>query len=325
MSATGHQPTAVTIGTFDGVHAGHRAILERARQAVGTGGRVVALAFDPHPRAVLRPGSEPGLLTTMPDRARLLTEAGADLVRRLDPASGLLNLTPEKFIRHVMTDFAPAVLIEGADFRFGKGRGGDPETLTELGAELGFEVIIVPDAEVPLADQVVRRASSTLVRDCLRAGRVSDAHTVLGRPYTLQSPVVPGDRIGRTIGVPTANINPATMLPADGVYAAAATLPSGDRLPAAMNIGTRPTVNGTQQRCEAHILGLPTSLGSESDHTWTTLTGLPEYGWTLRLEPMAWLRDQVRFSSINALAEQLARDAARAQRLFDDQTAGAAV
>ncbi|MEM1185064.1 MAG: bifunctional riboflavin kinase/FMN adenylyltransferase [Planctomycetota bacterium] len=300
-------PTAVTIGTFDGVHAGHAALVGRCRERAGPDGRIVALVFDPHPAAGL-PGREPpGRLTTFERRRSLLLASGADEVHRLPPDKRLLALTPGAFLRLVCTDFAPAAVVEGDDFRFGRGRAGTPEGLRSLGAELGFTVDIVAPVEVELVDQSVVRASSTTVRWLLEQGRVTDAARVLGRPYRITGSVSRGDRLGRTIGFPTANIATELVLPTDGVYAALAHLPDGRAVPAAVNVGVRPTVNGLERRFEAHLLGLSTSVGG----AWAAIEGVPEYGWPIGVDLIAWVRDQMRFPSIDALRAQLVRDCDR--------------
>lgn len=320
-------PTAVTIGTFDGVHTGHHALVESARRSVGEAGRVVVLAFEPHPATRLGTRRPPPRLTTWRCRVRELRRAGADEVRALAPGSGLLELSAEAFIDHVVTSFAPAALVEGEDFRFGSGRGGDLTTLAGLGAARGFELITVPDVGVTLADGSVRRASSTLARDLLARARVRDLRALLGRPYAIEGEVVRGDRRGRAVGVPTANIAHETALPADGVYAARAHLPDGRSLAAAINVGARPTVDGVQRRAEAHLLGLPTSCDApaaaapgDPEDRWSAVGGLSEYGWRIEVELLGWIRDQVRFRSLDALVDQLRRDCARAARLADTGT-----
>lgn len=304
--------TAVTIGNFDGVHAGHAALVAACREEVGPGGRVVVLAFDAHPRSVLAPGTEPARLTTFARKAALLQELGADAVHRLVPDAALLGLTAGAFMGHVVREFAPAVLVEGSDFHFGKGRDGDVGSLTRLGETLGFAVRVVEPVEVELADQSVVRASSTVARWLLDRGRAGDAAAVLGRPYEIEGGVVRGDRRGRTAGFPTVNIAAETMLPADGVYAGWAELPDGRRFPAAINVGERPTVGGVERRVEAHVLGLPTSWdGVAKAGAWAAIDGVAEYGWRCRLSVLAWVRDQVRFGSFAELVGQLGRDCAR--------------
>jgi riboflavin kinase/FMN adenylyltransferase len=306
-------PTVVSIGNFDGVHRGHATLIRRARALAGDGARVVALAFDPHPSRVLRPGSEPARLTTFEQRSALLRAAGADEVRRLEPDRTLLSLSPEAFLRHVVEEFEPGWLVEGADFHFGRGRSGHAGELREIGRVLGFAVEIVEPVEVVLSDHSVVTASSSLARWLLRHGRVPDAAAVLGRAHEVVGRVVPGDRRGRTIGFPTANLESEQYVPGAGVYAGRATLPDGRVLPAAVHVGERPTIGDGRLRLEAHLLGLPTSPGRGA---WAPIQGLPESGWVCRLSFEHRLRDAIRFGSIDSLAGQLNRDCARAGELL---------
>ncbi|MEN0019457.1 MAG: riboflavin biosynthesis protein RibF [Planctomycetota bacterium] len=306
-------PTAITIGNFDGVHAGHAALVRRARTFAGDAGRVVAMAFDPHPAAVLRPGSEPPRLTTFDQRASLLREAGADEVERLDPASGLLDLPARDFIATVVRRWSPGLFVEGPDFHFGRGRDGNVSVLTDLGREFGFDIAVERPIEAALSDQTVVRASSTVIRRLLSHGRVADAWAVLGRPYRLSGEVQRGERRGRTIGFPTANVAAGTMLPGDGVYAALAIV--GDRWwPAAVNVGARPTVEGTSRTVESHLIAAKTR-----DDEPAAIDGLPEYGWHVELRLVGWLRDQVRFPGLDALRAQLERDVERARRVVESR------
>ncbi|MCE7974893.1 MAG: bifunctional riboflavin kinase/FMN adenylyltransferase [Leptolyngbya sp. PLA1] len=298
-------PTAITIGNFDGVHVGHVALVRAARRLAGPGGRVLALAFDPHPISRLRPEHAPALLSAFEQRARWLREAGADAVEQLDPTPELLALDPESFVRSKIDRYglAPgaAWFVEGSDFHFGKGRAGTVATLQSLGATLGFGVEVVPPVESVLTDHLVVRASSSLVRWLVSQGRVRDAAIVLGRPYELTGRVIRGDQRGRTIGFPTANIATGHLLPADGVYGGLAIMPDGARLPAAVNIGTRPTFRGVDRRVEAHLL-------DPAGGAWTRPSSIPEYDWPIALRLVSWIRDQVRFDSPARLTDQLARD-----------------
>lgn len=293
----------LTVGVFDGVHRGHLALIERARalaDAHAEGARVVALAFDPSPRAVLSPGSAPPMLTTFEDRADLLLDAGADEVLRLEPTPDLLALSPGDFVERCLMPLRPIAVVEGPDFRFGAGRAGGVDTLAELGRDRGFAVHVVPPVEVALCDQSLVPARSSMVRWLLSHGRVADAALVLGRPHEVGGVVVQGDRRGRTIGFPTANLAGGAMPPGDGVYACVATLEDGRRVPAAVNVGERPTFGGVQRRVEAHLIGF--EPGADA----------PEYGWAMRLAFVSRLRDQVRFGGVDQLAAQLGRDVARA-------------
>jgi riboflavin kinase/FMN adenylyltransferase len=298
-------PSAITIGNFDGVHVGHAALIARARRHAGERGRVLALAFDPHPLTRIAPAAAPARLTSFEHRAALLRELGADEVVRLQPSDEFLSTSPREFIERVVATYRPVAIVEGADFHFGKGRAGSIATLRELGAALGFAVDIVDAVGVAISDHTIVRASSTMIRWLIAHGRVTDASNLLGRNYELLGTVERGDQRGRTIGFPTANLHQpgdpttALLLPADGVYACIARLPDGRRLPAAVNIGSRPTFQGLDRRVEAHVI---------DGRTGAPAAGLAEYGWPLALEFVAFVRDQVRFPGIEALRQQLERD-----------------
>jgi len=306
-------PTVISIGTFDGVHTGHAALIRCARHFAGSErgaggpGRVVAMAFDPHPASVLRPGHAPGRLTTFEERSRLLRGAGADDVVRLEPSPELLSLTPEQFIDRVVRDHHPIAFVEGPDFHFGKGRAGNVRALDEIARKRGATVEIVPPVEATLVDQTVVTASSTMTRWLIERGRVADAARILGRPYDLTGVVVKGDQRGRQIGFPTANLDTPLLLPADAVYAGVASLPDGRTYPAAIHVGPRATFNDVRRTVEAYIM----------DWDGPVAEGSPEYGWPLRLSLISWLRDQARFESVSALVEQIERDVRRAREACD--------
>lgn len=294
--------TAVTIGNLDGVHLGHAALIRAAREAVGPSGRVVALAFDPHPLTVLRPAWAPTRLSTFEQRRGWLRAIGADEVKPLRPDRELLELAPEAFLRRLCETDGPAFIVEGGDFNFGRNRAGSVETLRELGPSLGFEPIVVPPVEVALTEQAIVRVSSSLTRWLLERGRVVDAARLLDRPYELIATVRRGAQRGRTIGFPTMNVAlDDQQIPADGVYAGHAVLPDGERFVAAVSVGTNPTFEDASRTCEAHLLDYDGPL----DH----------YGWTLQLSFRAWLRDQVRYPGVEPLIEQLHRDVDRTRAL----------
>lgn len=293
--------TVLSIGNFDGVHIGHAALLRRARELAGADGRVVAISFDPHPATILRPERTPPRLTTFARREELLGGSGADVVEKLEPTPAILAMSAEEFIRGLVARHGPSWIIEGPDFHFGKGRSGTLDLLRSLGAANGYSLHVEPAVTLGLHDQLIAPASSSLTRWLLANSRVADAGLVLGRPHRLEGVVVRGDQRGRTIGFPTANLDSEVMPPADGVYAAIATLPDGRGFPAALNIGTRPTFQGIDRRVEAHLIGA---------------TGLPDYGWRLSLDIVAFVRDQVRFDSIQRLTEQLRRDCDRAAEML---------
>lgn len=303
--------SVITIGNFDGAHLGHAALLRRcgelaALSAPAAKPRVVALSFDPHPTSILRPDqSPPARLTTFLRRTELLRELGADEVLKLSPTADLLAQSAQDFIAEIARDYAPIAFVEGPDFHFGHKRGGNVRVLSQIGSRLGFTLDVVPSVDVPLTDDTIVPASSTIARWLITQGRVRDAARVLGRHHELEGTVVRGDRRGRTIQFPTANLAAENLIPADGVYAALAVLPDGREWPAAVNIGTRPTFQGHDRRVEAHLIGAQTS----------DLAIATEYGWPLRLRLVGWLRDQVRFGSVPRLIEQLKRDCGRALAL----------
>ncbi|MEM9559638.1 MAG: riboflavin kinase [Planctomycetota bacterium] len=303
---------AITIGNFDGVHAGHRALVRRARELVGPEGRVVAVTFHPHPITRLRPDTRVELLTTIEQRTELLRAAGADEVDRLEPTPELLGRSPGEFLAWISERHGRGWIVEGPDFRFGKGRAGDLATLRDLAPRHGLEPSVVEPVSVALRDQSIVRASSTTARWLIANGRVRDAALVLGRPYTIAGRVVRGDRLGRTIGFPTANIATGNRPPGDGVYAGIARLADGRRFAAAVNSGTRPTVEGAAHRLEAHL------LNASPGEAFAPIAGLDEYGWPIELELIAWVRDQVRFAGVDMLREQLTRDIERVADLMGD-------
>jgi riboflavin kinase/FMN adenylyltransferase len=296
------------IGNFEGVHRGHAALIDRARLAAGPAGRVVAVAFEPLPVEVLRPETSPVRLST-PERKRAwLHEAGADEVMLLEATPDLLSLDPEAFIDRLQEHRRQAgggldLIVEGPDFRFGRDREGDVAALGEIGRRRGFAVEIVPELELPLPSGLLVAARSSVVRRLVADGRVLDAAAVLGRPPLLEGPVVPGDRQGRTLGWPTANLDHGRLLlPADGVYGGWADLPDGTRALAAISVGRKPTFEPTPPRCEVHLVG-------------RTLP-LDDYGWPIRVWFHRWIRGQIAFPGVEPLLEQMARDVRRIEDLL---------
>jgi riboflavin kinase/FMN adenylyltransferase len=296
----------ITVGNFDGVHVGHRAILARAAEfARARQVPVKAVTFEPHPAAVLRPGHEPPRLSAADEKSQLLRGAGADEVVVLRPDAALLALSPLEFIGRLAAEHRPLAFVEGVDFRFGKARAGDVAMLDAFGRAQGFDTVIVPDAEVALSDHTLVAVSSSLIRWLLRHGRVADAARCLARAFALRGPVVKGDQRGRTIGVPTANLDPASFsrsaIPGDGVYAGDAQLPGGRTVPAAISVGLKPTFRHAARTVEAHLLGFTGDL----------------YGQPITLRFHRWLRDQQPFPSLDALKAQLARDIAMCKFTFN--------
>jgi riboflavin kinase/FMN adenylyltransferase len=290
---------AITIGAFDGVHLGHAALIRAARSAAGAQGRVVVLAFEPHPLRVVRPRAAPQRLSNFAQRERWLKEAGADEVVALEPTKELLGRSPQDFLAWMSGEHAPDVIVEGADFRFGHDRAGSIETLRQHEGTFGYRTVVVDEILAPLADMSVVRVASSLIRWLLHRGRVRDAANLLGRSYELECEVVSGDGRGASIlGVATANLDHGDyLLPADGIYVGAATDPDGITYPAAISVGTKPTFGENPRVCEAHLL----DFGGRSG----------EYGWTIKLDVHNWLRDQIAYESTELLIEQIHRDIAR--------------
>jgi riboflavin kinase / FMN adenylyltransferase len=293
-------PTVATVGMFDGVHRGHRALLGRvAAEAAARGVSAAAVTFDRHPLAVLHPGSEPPLLTTLDRKVELLGEAGMEVVLVLAFTRELSEVTAEAFAAEVLFDrLAARAVVVGENFRFGHKAAGDPDLLAELGRPRGVEVVAVGLHED--GDQVV---SSTRVRGELAAGDVAAAAASLGRPYAVEGEVVVGDRRGRPLlGVPTANLAvPAGIaVPGDGVYAGHLTdRADGMARPAAISVGTNPQF-GTERRVEAHVLDFDGDL----------------YGHRVAVDFHDHLRGQAVFPGVEELVTQMRADIDQVRRLL---------
>jgi riboflavin kinase/FMN adenylyltransferase len=296
------QGAVVTIGTFDGVHRGHQAVLtEVRRQADELGAPAVAVTFDRHPASVVRPESAPRLLTSLSQKLELLAASGIDYtnVLRFDEERSLEP--PEQFIDEIVVGTWHArVAVEGADFHFGHRRRGDLSLLEDAGARWGFKVDTVPLVQEDSGAVV----SSDSVRIALAHADVGAAASLLGRLFELQGVVEHGDSRGRTIGFPTANVAVAgdMQLPADGVYAGWYERPDGSVHASAINIGRRPTFyaeNGLLL-VEAHLLDFDGDLYDEH----------------ARVRVETWLRGETRFGSVDDLKAQLTRDVEKTRQLL---------
>lgn len=283
--------SVVTVGSFDGVHLGHRAVLEEiARRAAATGRRSVLVTFEPHPMAVINPAAAPRRLTTADERLEVLATTPLDAVAILRFDRALREADPEAFVREVLVRrFAVRELVIGPDHGFGRGRMGDVALLTRLGAALGFAVDVVPPVEGPGGGTV----SSTRIRQAVAEGDLTLAARLLGRPYGMVGEVVAGAGRGTVLGVPTANLAVADekQLPPDGVYAVRVDWPGG-RAGGMLNQGPRPTVGDAARTVEVHLFGVAADL----------------YGRRLRVEWVSRLRDVRRFDGLDALRRQLERD-----------------
>ncbi len=289
------RPAVVTPGNYDGVHLGHRALLRAARDAAGSELAVLAYTFDPHPMHVIAPDRAPQLLTSLERRIELLGAAGADrvVVQKFD--RDFSGISPKQFVEDVLVKQLNArVMIVGNDFRFGAQRAGDVALLSKLGAPHGIRVETVPP--VTFEGEVV---SSSRVRSLLTKGSVEQAAHLLTRVHDLERRVLHGQKRGRTIGFPTANLELSGLLaPADGVYAVSVRVVDGaaggnpsERLLGVANLGVRPTVSGGRSM-EVHILDFAGDL----------------YDRTLRVGFVARLRGEKKFGGLEELKAQIARD-----------------
>lgn len=299
------EPSVVTIGNFDGVHRGHRSLLHRTVDAaLDRGVRSVAITFDPHPAAVLRPGSEPPGLCSLDERVARLGDAGVDLVVVLPFTRELSQLTPDHFVERVLAErLRAARVVVGTNFRFGHKAAGDVVALLTAGEYHGFDV-----EAVALRDLDGEPLSSSAIRSALYDGEVRWVTGALGRPYSLAGEVVEGDGRGRTIGVPTANVEvpPGRAIPGNGVYAGHATA-GGRQWRCVTNIGVRPTFDaGDTPTVEAHLIDVEEPLDL--------------YGSELEVTFEHRLRGEQRFTGVDELVTQIRADveAARLQLVASD-------
>jgi riboflavin kinase/FMN adenylyltransferase len=299
--------TAVTIGAYDGVHLGHRAVIaEVRRRALADGLATAVVTFDRHPASVVRPESAPRLLTDLDQKLELLAATGIDycLVITFDEARS--QEPADDFVREVLAGCLGArLVVVGDDFHFGYRRSGNVDLLRAMGGELGFEVdgLELVDAQGrPAADD--GRVSSTRIRHALVEGDLALANAMLGRQHEVRGMVAHGDKRGRELGFPTANVSVPgdILLPADGIYAGWLERPDGSVHPAAISLGRRPTfyVEAHASLLEAHLLDFDDDFYDE--HVKVRFTG--------------WLRGEVAFDSIDALVAQIARDCDDARRLL---------
>lgn len=288
------RPNVVALGMFDGVHRGHRRLLEAAVSlAKGRGAASVAMTFDRHPEVVLRGGAGPSLLTTNEEKAAFMDEMGLDAVFFCPFDEVLSRMPPKVFAEQIVKGTLGAgTAVVGFNYTFGKGGVGDPGMLTALGARLGFDVVCIgPETE---GGEVI---SASLVRDALLAGNIARANAMLGRAYSLRGPVVKGDGRGAGLGFPTANVAAPNVKawPADGVYACRCRTARGS-WDGVASVSTKPTFAGTDRTVEAFLCGFHGNL----------------YGETLEVFFVERLRGIAVFDGPEALARQIARDVAQA-------------
>jgi len=297
-----HDPnTIVTVGTFDGIHLGHREIIREAvRQAHTVEARSAVVTFEPHPKQVVHSQRGPvALLTTLEEKLILLERESVDLVCVVPFTREFAQQSPREFYEHVVVGrLGVRGVVVGTDHMFGRNRTGGTADLSTLGREFGFSLTTIPPLVV---DEV--RVSSTVIRRALAVGDVARASRFLGYPYSLSGVVVEGDRRGRTLGFPTANLDPGQSLkvvPAHGVYVVGAQL-GLEAKHGMMNIGNRPTLtDGSRLTVEVHLFGVDRDL----------------YGETVRVSFLARLREEMQFHSAQDLVEQMHNDREQAQRLL---------
>jgi riboflavin kinase / FMN adenylyltransferase len=286
------------LGNFDGVHLGHQAVMAQAADLARTlDAPAAAAVFTPHPRRVFQPESEPFALMNDIQRVRALGQAGAALVHHIPFDRALAAMTPERFVAEVLDEgLGLKGVVTGADFCFGKDRAGNAKVLKALGAARGLTVAI---ADPVTATAQAGKISSSDVRQALRDGDPERAAALLGRPFAIEGKVAEGDRRGRTLGFPTANVAlDAYVRPAFGVYAVRVDLGGADAVPGVANIGCRPTVDGAEARLEVHLFDVNADL----------------YGRVISCALIAFLRAEQRFDGLETLKAQIAKDCETARR-----------
>lgn len=289
----------VAVGMFDGVHCGHRHLLDTLRRiAADEGLQAAVVTFTEHPASLLRPDEQPPALMPLPSRIKVLESAGIDKVITLDFNAELASLTAAEFLAKLKKEHGVRHLLIGFNTKMGSDRVSTLQQFRAICRPLGIKVTQADEYIHPETPAL----SSTTVRQALSVGDVAGACKLLGRPYRIEGTVVQGNAVGRTIGFPTANLEPAPgiALPAGGVYAAYATV-DGSRFPAMVNIGHRPTLDDNRKpTVEAHLLDTDMNL----------------YGKTMAVDFIGRLRDEQKFPSLEALQSQLTRDAAATRALL---------
>lgn len=290
--------TVATVGTFDGVHRGHWTVLREIRErADATGRRSVLVTFDPHPLRIVRPEHAPLLLTTPVEKKEILAESGLDYAVFLTFTEALSRYEPRRFVEEILVGrLGVEELVIGYDHGFGRDREGDPETLRAIGAELGFEVDVVPPVSV--GEEAV---SSSRIRRLIGEGRVADAVEPLGRPYSVRGIVVRGEGRGKGLGFPTANLRVTEgdkLVPPEGIYAVRGVLRDG-MYTGALHLGPRPTFKGSPPSIELHLLDFDRDI----------------YGEEVRVDFIERLRGIEPFAGVDALLEQIRMDVDRARAI----------
>lgn len=290
-------PSIVAIGNFDGVHTGHRALVDRCKSLARRGELTAVVTFEPLPLAFFHPVGAPARLTTVWQKLNQLQSAGIDITWLMRFNKALAELSARTFAEQVLADKMQArAVVVGEDFRFGRGKAGDVNLLNQLGRELGFDVAVVPD--VIIAGE---RVSSSGIRARLAQGDFEGAARLLGRPFSMEGHVCRGAGLGRKLGYPTANLAiRAAPSPLGGVLAAFSRVAGGPWLPTVTNLGSRPVVDGKETLLEVHFFDFDEDL----------------YGKRLEVQFVAKLRDELNFDTLDELVEQMKRDEHQARELL---------
>lgn len=283
--------TVATVGTFDGVHRGHWEVLQEIRRrAEATGRRSVLVTFDPHPLRIVRPEHAPPVLTTPVEKKEILAESGLDWAVFITFTWTLSQYSPRRFVEEILVGrLGVDELVIGYDHGFGRGRSGDADTLRDIGKEMGFVVDVVPPVETD-----GKAVSSSRIRQAVAEGRMGEARSCLGRPYSVRGVVVRGDGRGRHLGFPTANLNVGNadkLIPPAGIYAVRGATRAGMH-DGALHLGPRPTFKGTPPTMELHLLDFDADL----------------YGEEVRVDFVQRLRDVRPFDTASALVAQMRED-----------------
>jgi riboflavin kinase/FMN adenylyltransferase len=289
----------VTMGNFDGIHRGHQEIFRiLRREAEENGGTALVITFFPHPLKVLHPERAPLLITCLEDRIELIKCCGVGHILCLPFTEAFASWDPERFVRDILIGkLGTKKVLVGEDFRFGKNREGNIDFLQEKGEPYGYTVQKIDPVQVDGME-----VSSTRIRQCIQDGQIRQSATMLGRPYSISGKVVSGERRGKTLGFPTANLaTQAELLPPNGVYAVRVIL-EGNRRPGVASLGVKPTFSGTRFTIEAHIFDFDEDI----------------YGESLRIEFVEWIREEKSFPDAEALVQQIDRDARKARRILQE-------
>jgi riboflavin kinase / FMN adenylyltransferase len=288
----------IALGNFDGFHLGHQAVVAQALDWARSEGRPAIVAtFDPHPVRLFKPDTAPFRLTTLDQRACLFAQAGADAMLVFTFDHALATRTADEFVTMLARDFGATGVVTGQDFTFGKGRAGNVTRLAELGAPSGLRARAVP----PVTDASGEPVSSSRIRAALQAGDCATATALMTRPYAITGTVIHGDKRGRTIGYPTANMEIGSALrPAYGIYAVRAHLADGRVIDGAANLGVRPTFDPPKELLETYLFDFSGDL----------------YGQEMEVALIAILRGEAKFDSLEALTAQMDADCAAARKLL---------